>query len=106
MAAIDLVFDPDYDVAPGETLRDTLTALEMTQIELATRTGLSLKHVNQIIQGVAPVTPDTALLLEKTTGVHARMWNSLEASYREHVLRAESREALLKEADWLKELPV
>ena len=68
MAAIDLLFDPDYDVAPGETLRDTLTALEMTQVELATRTGLSLKHVNQIIQGVAPVTPDTALLLEKTTG--------------------------------------
>jgi HTH-type transcriptional regulator / antitoxin HigA len=84
----------------------SLTALEMTQVELATRTGLSLKHVNQIIQGVAPVTPDTALLLEKTTGVQARMWNSLEATYREHVLRAESREALLKEADWLKELPI
>src|SRR2546421_9112833 len=98
MAAIELLFDPDYDVSPGETLRDTLMALEMTQVELATRTGLSLKHVNQIIQGVAPVTPDTALLLEKATGVQARMWNSLESTYRERVLRAESRAALLKEA--------
>src|SRR6266446_2917102 len=106
MASIDLLFDPDYEVAPGETLRETLTALEMTQVELAARTGLSLKHVNQIIQGVAPVTADTALLLEKATGVQARMWNALEATYREHLLRAESREALLKEADWLRELPI
>src|SRR6266540_2526713 len=106
MAAIDLRYDPDYEVAPGETLRETLSALEMTQVQLATRTGLSLKHVNQIIQGVASVTPDTALLLEKATGVEARMWNALEATYRERVLRAESRAALLEEADWLKELPI
>jgi HTH-type transcriptional regulator/antitoxin HigA len=106
MAAIDLRYDPDYGVAPGETLRETLSVIEMTQVQLATRTGLSLKHVNQIIQGVAPVTPDTALLLEKATGVEARMWNALEATYRERVLRAESRAALLEEADWLKELPI
>src|SRR5438132_447705 len=86
---------------------DTLAVLDtLPHVELATRTGLSLKHVNQIIQGVAPVTPDTALLLEKATGVQARMWNSLESTYRERVLRAESRAALLKEADWLKELPI
>ena len=71
MAAIDLRYDPDYGVLPGETLRETLDALEMTQVQLATRTGLSLKHINQIIQGVAPLTPDTALLLEKATGVAA-----------------------------------
>jgi HTH-type transcriptional regulator / antitoxin HigA len=106
MAAIDLRYDPDYDVLPGETLRETLDALEMTQVQLATRTGLSLKHINQIIQGVAPLTPDTALLLEKATGVEARMWNALEANYRERVLRAESREVLLQEVDWLKELPI
>jgi HTH-type transcriptional regulator/antitoxin HigA len=106
MAAIELRYDPDYDVLPGETLRETLLALEMTQVQLATRTGLSLKHINQIVQGVAPLTPDTALLLEKATGVEARMWNALETNYRERVLRAESRKALLEEADWLKELPI
>jgi HTH-type transcriptional regulator/antitoxin HigA len=106
MAAVDLRFEPDYGVAPGETLRATLDALGMTQVQLAARTGLSLKHINQIAQGAAPVTPETALLLEKATGVKARMWNVLEATYRERVSREESREALLRDADWLKHLPV
>jgi HTH-type transcriptional regulator/antitoxin HigA len=106
MAEIDLRFEPDYDVAPGETLRAALEALGMTQVQLAARTGLSVKHVNQMAQGVAPVTPETALLLEKATGVNARMWNVLEATYRERVSREESREALLKDRDWLRQLPV
>jgi HTH-type transcriptional regulator/antitoxin HigA len=106
MATVDLRYEPDYEVAPGETLRETLSALGMTQVQLAARTGLSLKHVNQIVQGVAPITPETALLLEKATGVKARMWNVLEAAYRERVTREEAREALLKDADWLKRLPV
>lgn len=106
MATVDLRYEPDYEVAPGETLRETLAALGMTQVQLAARTGLSLKHVNQIAQSVAPITPETALLLEKTTGVKARMWNVLEATYRERVTREESREALLKDADWLKQLPI
>ena len=41
----------------------------MTQADLAARSGLSLKHVNQIAQGIAPITHETALLLEKVTGV-------------------------------------
>ena len=93
MAAVDLRFEPDYGVAPGETLRAMLEALGMTQVQLAARTGLSLKHINQIAQGAAPVTPETALLLEKATGVKARMWNVLEAAYRERVSREQSREA-------------
>lgn len=43
--------EPDYAVPPGETLEEVLEELEMSQAELATRTGLSPKHVNQVIRG-------------------------------------------------------
>jgi HTH-type transcriptional regulator/antitoxin HigA len=99
-------FEPDYAVAPGGTLRATLTSLGMTQSELAERTGLSLKHINQIIQGIAPITAETALHFERTTSVPARMWNSLEATYREQIARRENRKLLAREAGWLKQLPL
>ncbi len=99
-------FEPDYAVAPGRTLRSTLAERGLTQADLAERAGLSLKHINQIAQGVAPVTPETALLLEQVTDVPARRWNALESKYRERLARAENRERLADEEDWLKELPI
>lgn len=57
----DVSFRPDYAILPGETLRESLEALGMTQVDLSRRTGLSTKHVNQIIQGVAPTDRDPEL---------------------------------------------
>lgn len=99
-------YEPDYAVAPGATVRAALGKLGMTQAELAARSGLSLKHVNQIIQGVAPITPETALLFEKVTDVSARTWNALESRYRERLARGKSQERLAKDADWLQQLPI
>jgi HTH-type transcriptional regulator/antitoxin HigA len=87
-------------------LRATLAELGMAQADLAARTGLSLKHVNQIVQGVAPLTQETALLFERATDVPARLWNSLEAGYRERLARQESREQLADDAEWLDLLPI
>lgn len=106
MASTRLVYQPDYAVPPGETLRSTMADLGMTQADLAARSGLSLKHINQIAQGIAPITHETALLLEKVTGVSARAWNSLEATYRDRLARLEDRESLLADKAWLKELPI
>lgn len=106
MPATRLRYRPDYAVHPGETLRSTLEALGMTQADLAERTGWSLKHVNQIAKGNAPITHESALLLEKTTGVSARFWNAREAHYRDHLARIEDRESLAADAAWLKELPI
>jgi HTH-type transcriptional regulator/antitoxin HigA len=98
---------PELDIiAPGETLRDTLEALGMPQRDLADRTGLSTKTVNQIVQGVAPITHHTALKLELATGVPAHMWNNLEAEYREQLARARQYELLAGQADWVDEFPL
>jgi HTH-type transcriptional regulator / antitoxin HigA len=106
MAKTRLPYKPDYAIAPGESLRSTLGELGMTQADLAARTGLSLKHVNQIAQGIAPITHETALLLEKVTGVSARTWNSLEATYRDRLARSDDRESLVEDSTWLNELPI
>lgn len=97
-------FEPDYAVAPGRTLQETLEALGMGQRELALRTGLSAKHLNLIIKGKAPITYDTANLLEPVTGVPARMWNNLEMNYREQVARLEKKR-LEEDLAWLREIP-
>ena len=84
-------YDPDFAVAPGQTLQETIDALEMDQRELAQRTGLSVKHINQVIKGVASITQYTAIRLERVTVVPARMLNSLEADYRERLARLAER---------------
>jgi HTH-type transcriptional regulator/antitoxin HigA len=83
-----------------------LEALGMTQAELAARADLSLKHVNQIVLGIAPLTPETALSFEKVTGVSSKLWNQLEANYRDQLARVEDKESLSTDAEWLQELPI
>jgi HTH-type transcriptional regulator / antitoxin HigA len=99
-------YDPDHAVPAGATLRDVLASKGMTQSELAARTDLSLKHVNQIVHGVAPITADTALALEKVTGVPSAIWNRLEGNYRDRLARLEDRAALEADVAWLDTLPV
>jgi len=98
-------YEPDYAVPPGRTLQETIEALGIDQRELATRSGISAKHINQIISGVAPITHETAIRLERVTGVVARMWNNLEANYREQLARLEARQKLETDLKWLKEIP-
>jgi HTH-type transcriptional regulator / antitoxin HigA len=102
----ELRFDPDYATPTGVSIRSTLATLGMTQADLAARIGLSIKHVNQVLQGIAPVTPGTALSLEKVTGVPAHIWNALEATYRDTLARAEDRASSAADADWLTKLPL
>jgi HTH-type transcriptional regulator / antitoxin HigA len=98
-------FRPDYAIPPGETLRDRLAELNLTQAELAARAGLSTKHVNQIMQGIAPITLETAIALDRITGIPASIWNRREADYREALLRFRPRELTPEDHAWLNVLP-
>lgn len=98
-------FEPDYAVPPGETLQETIAALNMDQRELATRLGMSEKHVSQIVNGVAPVTYETADKLELVTGVPSRIWNNLETKYRERLAKLETAKRLEADLGWLKRVP-
>ncbi|WP_459557639.1 helix-turn-helix transcriptional regulator [Lacunimicrobium album] len=98
-----LIFDPDYTSPPGDTLEEWLEEHGMSQLQLATRLGMSKKTVNQIIQGVAPLTLETAEKLELVTGITASFWSTREANHQRRKLQARMRLALAEEAEWLKE---
>ena len=98
-------FEPDYAITPGRTLLETIEHLGIDQHELAERMGLTPKTVNLIVKGKAPLTQQTAMLLERVTSVPARIWNNLECNYREQLARIESHKQLEKQLTWLKEIP-
>ena len=60
--------------------------MNVTHAELAARASISVKHVNQIMQGNAPITPETAMILDRITGTPVGFWNRREADYRENLL--------------------
>lgn len=99
-------FRPDYVSPPGDTLRDLLKELNLSQAELATRAGLSTKHVNQILQGQAPITLETAIVLERITGMPASFWNRREADYREGLIRTKLTTLSEEDEAWLMSLPI
>jgi len=94
-------YDPDYIVAPGETLQETIDALGLTQRELAQRMGRPVKTINEIIKGVASITPDTSLQLEMVTGVPAVFWNNSEANYRVGLAKINEIRQMETQAAWL-----
>lgn len=55
----------------------------MTQSELADKTGLAKKTINEIIKAKAPITPETALILERALGRPAHFWSHLERQYQD-----------------------
>jgi HTH-type transcriptional regulator/antitoxin HigA len=90
-------FEPDWVSPPGDTLLEIIELKGITQKELADRAGVTSKHVNTIVKGTAPITPDMAIRLERVTGTSAKFWNAREADYQTRKAKIKAREQLLKE---------
>lgn len=99
-------FLPDYAVPPGETLLETIEAKGMSQAELAERTGRPRKTINEIINGKASITSETALQFERVLGIPAGFWNNLERNYQETLARINEQKRLQKHVSWLDKLPI
>ncbi|HLJ67251.1 MAG TPA: HigA family addiction module antitoxin [Chloroflexota bacterium] len=99
-------WQPEWAVAPGEILQEALEDRGMSQSELARRMGRPIKTINEIINGKAAITPDTAIQLERTLGITASFWNSLETMFREHLARERALEELEANADWAGRFPI
>jgi addiction module HigA family antidote len=97
---------PDYVSPPGETLEEILEEKGMSQAELSKRTGRHKKTINEIINGKAAITPETALQLERVLGTPASYWNNSEQQYREYLASAQEQKRLENYQSWLKKIPV
>jgi HTH-type transcriptional regulator/antitoxin HigA len=99
-------YQPDYTVSPGEVLSEELDALGMSQQELASRTGLTPKHIVSIAKARSPITPETAIKFERALGLAAEFWLNLESRYQEVLARLKDEESLEHDLPWLDSFPV
>ncbi len=95
----------EYVIAPGETILELLEVHGMTQLDLANKTGINKKTINEIIKGKAPITTTTALKLEYVFDIPASFWNNLESEYRESIERKKDYESLADDEVYLENIP-
>ncbi|MDZ7759077.1 MAG: HigA family addiction module antitoxin [Desulfovermiculus sp.] len=99
-------FSPNIVFPPGDTLRETIASIGMSQADLALRMGVTEKHINEVIKGRATITEGTALKLEKVLGIDASFWRNLEHQYRKYLAEQEERERLSQKYEWLSDFPL
>ncbi|MCK5023790.1 MAG: HigA family addiction module antidote protein [Candidatus Aenigmarchaeota archaeon] len=95
-------FQLNIAIHPGESLEELLETINMSQIELAERTGLTNKTINEIVQGKNSITSETAIKLASVFGMSAEYWNNKERRYQETLSHLQMQEELEKEKGFLK----
>lgn len=100
-----MVYQPNKAIHPGHIVARALEREGMSQRNLSDRTGLTEKHLSQVINGNASITVETALLLENALGGPASFWINLEKNYQETQSRIERVALLKKELGFLGEFP-
>jgi len=87
----------DFIIHPGETLNEILEDREMSQKELAIRSGVTEKHVSTIINGTKPISVAYAKKLEYAIGIDASFWINLQSNYDKELLEFEEFNNISKE---------
>ncbi|MBK5242789.1 HigA family addiction module antitoxin [Clostridium sp.] len=98
-------YTPTIAIPPGETIKENLEVLEMSQTELSARIGITTKHLSNIINGLAPITYETALKLEVVIGPSAEFWMNLEINYQLNRARLKELEQISQDIEFLKFIP-
>lgn len=88
---------PSKPLHPGVSLAEDLKFLSLSISEAAERTGISKKHLSNIINGKASITPEVALKLEKVTGTEANFWNNLTRNYQASLAAIEEKKQIADE---------
>lgn len=89
----------NYAVAPGEYLEEWIDENGLSQQRVAELLGCSRKQVNEIVNGHAPITSETATRLERVSGIPAASWLRFEAAYRADLARIADEENLAVHVD-------
>lgn len=71
----------DLIIHPGETIADILEEREISQAELAARTGVSAAYVSNVISGKKSISTKFAMALEYALGVPKSFWLNLQVNY-------------------------
>ncbi len=99
-------YKPDYAIHPGEILGETLEARGISSKDLAKRIDIAEETLSKIINGKAPVTPETAIRLENVLGIDADIWNNLDSNYQLFQVRQKQNRSFQENIDWAKLFPL
>ncbi len=78
-------FKPYYVVLPGDSLREAIEHLEMSQVEFAQRMGITEQSLVRILNGEQKIDGETASNLELVTGTASEFWMNLEVQYQKQL---------------------
>ena len=90
---------------PGSTIKEQLEDRGMTQKEFATRLDMSEKHISKLINGEVILTAEMAVKLEMVLGIPASFWTSLEAIYREKLIKIQQENDMETDKQIAKQFP-
>lgn len=98
-------FEPKTAVIPGKILVTLLSKENISQKDLALKTGLTEKHISNIAQGRASITEETAIKFEYVFGGSASFWINLQKSFDEMSARSFFEKQLTDEIALSKKFP-
>ncbi len=90
MAENVLGLSPSLIIHPGETIKELIETRNMSQEELAIRTGYSAKHISQIINGKKDISSRFANRLEYVFGISTEFWINLQGIYDKEIVELEN----------------
>ena len=79
----------DLIVHPGETIREIIEDKNMSQEELAIRTGYSAKHISEVLSGKKGISSKFANALEYALGISTEFWINLQGIYDKEIIELE-----------------
>lgn len=87
----------DLIIHPGETINDILLEREITQAELAARTGVTPAYICNVIAGKKDISARFAFALEYALGISKSFWINLQANYDAELLEVSELETITDE---------
>lgn len=84
-------------IHPGETVKEVLDDRNMSQEELAIRTGFTPKHVSEVVNGKKGISPAFAKSLEYVFGMPSSFWLNLQNIYDEEIIKYQEQTGIEKE---------
>lgn len=96
----DLRYAPDGCTPPGETLLEMMEERGYVREELANACELTVDHLDDLLSGKAPLTPELAHRLERSGFARAEFWLRFEARFRAYSLRGQEVRALTLHQPW------
>ena len=97
MASKKVIVPPDLIIHPGETIGDILIERNISQAELAVRTGVSPAYVCNVIAGKKDISARFAVALEYALGISKTFWINLQANYDVEMAEASAMQSITEE---------